>query len=54
LLHAISITRMGIRTVLPIIRTFAILLHVLPYQRWHLDGVDLTSGHMQLSSHIFV
>jgi len=32
----------------------AILLHVLPYQGWHPDGVDLSSGRMQLSSHIRV
>jgi len=32
----------------------AILLHVLPYQGPRLDGVALSSGRMQLSSHIRV
>jgi hypothetical protein len=31
-----------------------ILLHVLPYEVWRPDGVDLSSGRMQLSSHIRV
>jgi hypothetical protein len=30
------------------------LLHVLPYQGLRLDSVDVTSGRLQLSSHIYV
>jgi hypothetical protein len=54
LLNAISIIKTASRWCCPDVRTVVILPHVLPYQRPRPVVVALSSGWIQLSSHIRV